>query len=106
MLIIEWVITVRHFDNIIGLRKINNPVADSHFMKFLFRAGQYATLIVFCKGMKKSYDHRIFGEFDFRAHARTVDKVLSFGFCILSYGGLGIALLAGFAQFSMRALFL
>lgn len=96
-----WFSTGRYFDNVIGLKKINNPVADAHIiLKSFFRAGQYATLVVFRKGTKKSYDRRIFGEFDFRVHARTIDKIFSFLFCIGFYTGM-IVMLIGIAVHSI-----
>lgn len=87
--------TGRYFDNVIGLKQTSNPVADSHLLKSFFRAGQYATLIVCRKGMKKSYDRRIFGDLDFREHARLLDKILSFSFCSLEYIGLALGLIGG-----------
>lgn len=90
-----WFVTTRYFDNLIGLKNVFNPIADAWFPKWVFRTDQYVTLVVFRRGMKKSYDRRVFGDFDFRAHARTIDKVLSFVSFVFGYGGLALILIGG-----------
>ena len=91
-----WPITGRYFDNHVGLKKINNYYADSSFIlpRGFIRTCQYATLIVFHRGAKKSIDRDIFGDMDFREKARAIDKILAFSFVVIFYGGL---LLAGIA---------
>ena len=71
----------RHFDR--WFKNTYNPFINNNWMyplKTISRGWQYSILVVFHKGMKKSYDRMIFGDFDFREHARLIDKFVSFAF--------------------------
>ncbi len=81
MMIPVGFIVGRHFDK--WFKDTYNPLFEHNWLypiKSIGRGMQYANLVVFKKGMKKSYDRMIFGDFDFRAHARIVDKIFSFLF--------------------------
>jgi hypothetical protein len=80
-------VTTRYFNNKLGFKKFNNPLGKDWLMPG-FAGGQYATLIVFRRGAKRSYDRYVFGEIDFRKKARLIDKLLYFAFVILGYGGM------------------
>jgi hypothetical protein len=87
-----WPITGRYFDNRVGLKKKANIYAETSIgPKGFIRTIEYALLIVFRRGAKKSIDRAIFGEMDFREKARTIDKILAFSFVIITYSGFGIA---------------
>ena len=79
MIIPTGIIVGRHFDK--WFKKTYNPFISTNWMypcKTIGRGMQYAILVIFRKGMKKSYDRMIFGDFDFRAHARLIDEIFSF----------------------------
>jgi hypothetical protein len=42
------------------------------------RAGRYSFMIVFGNGMKRSINRIVYGNFNFRQHARLIDKIISF----------------------------
>jgi hypothetical protein len=93
-----WPITGRYFDNHVGLKKKANIYAETSVIapKGLTRAGEYALLIVFRRGAKKSIYRTIFGDMNFREKARTIDKILAFSFVITACGGLAIIAIAAF----------
>jgi hypothetical protein len=97
-----WPITGRYFDNHVGLKKSANLYAETSVLtpKALTRTLEYALLIVFRRGTKRSaFSRAMFGDMDFREKARTIDKVLAFSFVIIFYSGFAIlgigALMAG-----------
>jgi hypothetical protein len=95
LLPITWIITGRYFDNVLGFKdKFYNPVAKGNiFPGFLLRAAQYSILIVLKKSPKKSYDHLVFGETNFRNLARKLDVYMSFILFFFFYGGFGVLLI-------------
>ena len=86
-------VTTRYFNNKLGFKKFNNPLGKDRLMPG-FAGVQYATLIVFRKGARRSYDRYVFGEIDFRKKARMIDKIISFSFVIFGYGGAFFAVLS------------
>ena len=86
-----WLISGRYFDNTLGFKKVYNPFAKGNILPgFLMRSGQYATMIVFHRGAKHSYDRMVFGEVDFRKQARPIDVITAFAFVLCTYGGVFI----------------
>ena len=73
---LSWFTIGPHYDKI--LKRVYNPMnAASHFPR-LGRAVQYSALVVLGKGMRKSLDRAIFGEYDFRKDARWIDKLVAY----------------------------
>ena len=100
LLFVFWLVTGRYYDNQLGFKKVYNPFAQGNVLPgFLMRSGQYATMIFFRRGAKKSYDRLVFGDTDFRELARPIDKFLSFSFVIIGMGGPGIAGIGGIIHF-------
>ena len=94
-----WPITGRYFDNHVGLKKRANLYAETSPLtpKGLTRTSEYAILIVFRRGTKRSaFSHAMFGDMDLRSKARTIDKILAFSFVITACGGLAIIAIAAF----------
>lgn len=97
---INWWITTRYYDNKLGFKKIYNPLRSKWF-PFMVTM-QYASLIVFKRGAKKSLDRFIFKEINFRKKARIIDKILAFEFVILVYGGILICLVSVFLSYIFK----
>ena len=95
-----WLISGRYFDNTLGFKKVYNPFAKGNILPgFLMRSGQYATMIVFHRGAKHSYDRMVFGEVDFRKQARPIDVITAFTFVVTFYGGISIIAIAAIIHY-------
>jgi hypothetical protein len=95
---IFWRITTKYFNNKLGFKYIYNPLGNDKLLIGMCSI-QYATLIVFRRGAKKSIDRAIFKDIDFREKARKKDKLLAFTFVVLTYGGLLMVIIAVILNF-------
>lgn len=80
-------VTVPFFNRKFNLNKKDNPLGQDFLIGF--PSVQYALMIVFRKRTKKSkYNQYAFDNFDFREHARLIDKLIAFCLVITAYGGM------------------
>ena len=104
MIIPAWLIVGKYFDK--QFKKTFNPYANKNQLlpfRPINRAMQYVGMIFFHGGMKKSYGKMVFGDYDFYAHARIIDKIVSYiiaGAFVLGCLFAGLALiLTGISKF-------
>lgn len=76
MLPVVRVVIGRHYDK--KFKGRYNPIGKGGLFPGFMRAGQYSVLVIFGKGMRKSYDRMVFGDYDFRKDARLIDKIVAY----------------------------
>ena len=65
-----------HFNKIFKDR--HDPYDAAFDFPKLGRAGRYSFMIVFGNGMKRSINRLVYDNFNFRQHARSIDKVIAY----------------------------
>ena len=77
MFIVVWFTIGPHYDK--KFKNTFNPLQKGNLApKSFMRAGQYSILVIFGKGMRKSYDRMVFGNYDFKKDARLIDKIVAY----------------------------
>lgn len=86
LLPVNWLVTTKYFNKKPKIKKIYNPF--SHIYLIFAATMQYALLITFKGGAKKSIYKKIYSNINFRDESRPIDKLLSYTFVVLFIGGM------------------
>lgn len=88
-----WIVIGLYYDK--KFKSSFNPLQKGNLLpKGLMRAGQYSILVLFGKGMRKSYDRMVFGDYDFRKDARLIDKIVAYMFWCSFASGIILAVIS------------